>query len=158
VRVYFRETQELVFNAHDKAFQFYGGVCRRGIYYNMNTAVEAIFVCKAAPIQPPLSAHVLAPFDFRLGEGQVENQVGNLRDQLVRSKPRVESLAELNVWLQDQRIDYAKRTKHPEFRERKIWELFQDERTSLMEPRGPFDGFVEKAGRASTTCLSWPIR
>jgi transposase len=32
VRVYFRETQELVFDAHDKAFGFYGGVCRRGIY------------------------------------------------------------------------------------------------------------------------------
>ena len=29
VRAYFRETQELVFDAHDKAFQFYGGVCRR---------------------------------------------------------------------------------------------------------------------------------
>ncbi len=26
VRAYFRETQELVFDAHDKAFQFYGGV------------------------------------------------------------------------------------------------------------------------------------
>jgi len=40
VRVYFRETQELVFDAHDKAFRFYGGVCRRGIYDNMKTAVE----------------------------------------------------------------------------------------------------------------------
>jgi transposase InsO family protein len=47
VRVYFRETQELVFDAHDKAFRFYGGVCRRGIYDNMKTAVEAIFVDKA---------------------------------------------------------------------------------------------------------------
>ncbi len=47
VRAYFRETQELVFDAHDKAFQFYGGVCRRGIYDNMKTAVEAIFVGKA---------------------------------------------------------------------------------------------------------------
>jgi transposase len=44
VRTYFRETQELVFDAHDKAFVFYGGVCRRGIYDNMKTAVEAIFV------------------------------------------------------------------------------------------------------------------
>src|SRR6202522_3425958 len=52
VRAYFRETQELVFDAHDKAFQFYGGVCRRGIYDNtsralrvdMKTAVEAIFI------------------------------------------------------------------------------------------------------------------
>ncbi len=32
VRAYFRETQELVFDAHDKAFAFFGGVCRRGIY------------------------------------------------------------------------------------------------------------------------------
>ena len=47
VRTYFRETQELVFDAHDKAFQFYGGICRRGIYDNMKTAVEAIFVGKA---------------------------------------------------------------------------------------------------------------
>src|SRR5208282_1812306 len=36
-----------VFDAHDKAFRFYGGVCRRGIYDNMKTAVEAIFVGKA---------------------------------------------------------------------------------------------------------------
>ncbi len=50
VRAYFRETQELVFDAHDKAFQFYGGVCRRGIYDNMKTAVEAIFVGQGAPI------------------------------------------------------------------------------------------------------------
>ena len=40
VRVYFRETQESVFDAHDKAFRFYGGACRRGIYDNMKTAVE----------------------------------------------------------------------------------------------------------------------
>ena len=48
VRAYFRETQELVFDAHDKAFEFYGGICRRGIYDNMKTAVEAIFVGKGA--------------------------------------------------------------------------------------------------------------
>ena len=63
VRVYFRETQELVFDAHDKAFRFYGGVCRRGIYDNMKTAVEAIFVGKARHYNRPLSADVLAPSD-----------------------------------------------------------------------------------------------
>jgi hypothetical protein len=31
--------------------------------------------------------------------------------------------------------------------------VFQDERASLMYLRGPFDGFVEKAVRANTTCL-----
>ncbi len=161
VRAYFRETQELVFDAHDKAFQFYGGVCRRGIYDNMKTAVEAIFVGKARQYNRRFlqmcSHHLIEPVACTPAsgweKGQVENQVGNLRDQLFRPKPRVKSLAELNAWLEDQCIAYAKRTKHPEFKDRTIWDVFQDERASLMELRGPFDGFVEKAVRASTTCL-----
>jgi hypothetical protein len=34
-----------------------------------------------------------------------------------------------------------------------IWDVFQEERASLMELHVPFDGFVEKVVRASTTCL-----
>jgi hypothetical protein len=161
VRAYFRETQELVFDAHDKAFQFYGGVCRRGIYDNMKTAVEAIFVGKARQYNRRFlqmcSHHLIEPVACTPAsgweKGQVENQVGNLRDQMFRPKPRVKSLAELNAWLEDQCIAYAKRTKHPEFKDRTVWDVFQEERASLMELRGPFDGFVEKAVRASTTCL-----
>ena len=37
-------------------------------------------------------------------KGQVENQVGTLRDLLFRPKPRVSSLVELNGWLADQCI------------------------------------------------------
>jgi hypothetical protein len=161
VRVYFRETQEMVFDAHDKAFRFYGGVCRRGIYDNMKTAVEAIFVGKARQYNRRFlqmcSHHLIEPVACTPAsgweKGQVENQVGNLRDQMFRPKPRVKSLAELNAWLEDQCIAYAQRIKHPEFKERTIWDVFQEERASLMELRGPFDGFVEKAVRASTTCL-----
>ena len=161
VRVYFRETQELVFDAHDKAFRFYGGVCRRGIYDNMKTAVEAIFVGKARKYNRRFllmcSHHLIEPVACTPAsgweKGQVENQVGNLRDQMFRPKPRVKSLTELNAWLEDQCIAYAKRTIHPEFKDRTIWEVFQEERASLMELRGPFDGFVEKAVRATTTCL-----
>src|ERR1700683_1369488 len=161
VRVYFRETQELVFDAHAKAFQFYGGICRRGIYDNMKTAVEAIFVGKARRYNGRFlqmcSHHLIEPVACTPAsgweKGQVENQVGNLRDQMFRPKPRVKSLAELNAWLEDQCIAYAQRTQHPEFKDRTIWDVFQQERTSLMELRGPFDGFVEKAGWASTTCL-----
>jgi transposase len=161
VRTYFRETQELVFDAHDKAFVFYGGVCRRGIYDNMKTAVEAIFVGKARQYNRRFlqmcSHHLVEPVACSPAsgweKGQVENQVGNLRDQLFRPKPRVKSLVELNAWLEDQCVAYAKRTKHPEFKDRTIWEVFQEERPSLMELRAPFDGFVEKAVRATTTCL-----
>jgi hypothetical protein len=46
VRAYPRETQEMVFDAHDRAFRLFGGMCRRGIYDNMATAVEAVFVGK----------------------------------------------------------------------------------------------------------------
>jgi transposase-like protein len=44
VRAYPRETQEMVFDAHDRAFAFFKGTCARGIYDNMKTAVETIFV------------------------------------------------------------------------------------------------------------------
>src|SRR6202048_3798776 len=137
VRVSFRETQELVFDAHDKAFRFYGGVCRRGIYDNMKTAVEAIFVGKARR------------YNLRF----LQMCSPHLIDKMFRPKPRVKSLTELNPWLEDQCIAYAQRTKHPEFKDRTVWDVFQEERASLMELRGPFDGFVEKAVRASTTCL-----
>ena len=161
VRAYFRETQELVFDAHDKAFEFYGGVCRRGIYDNMKTAVEAIFVGKARTYNRRFlqmcSHHLIEPVACTPAsgweKGQVENQVGNLRDQLFRPKPRVKSLAELNAWLADQCIAYARRIKHPEFKDRTVWEVFQDERPNLVPLRGPFDGFVEKAVRTTTTCL-----
>jgi transposase len=46
VRAYPRETQEMLFDAHDKAFAFFGGACARGIYDNMKTAVDTIFVGK----------------------------------------------------------------------------------------------------------------
>ncbi len=46
VRAYPRETQERVFDAHDRAFAFFKGACRRGIYDNMKTAVETVFIGK----------------------------------------------------------------------------------------------------------------
>lgn len=46
VRVYPRETQEMVFDANARAFAFFGGVPTRGIYDNMKTAVDAVFVGK----------------------------------------------------------------------------------------------------------------
>jgi transposase len=38
VRAYPRESQEMVFDAHDRAFAFFKGACQRGIYDNMKTA------------------------------------------------------------------------------------------------------------------------
>ena len=56
-------------------------------------------------------------------------------------------------WSKKPRRGYAKRTRHPEFKNRMIWKMFQDERPSLMPLRAPFNGFVEKAVWTSVTCL-----
>ncbi len=45
-RACMRESQEMVFDAHDRAFAFFRGTCTRGIYDNMKTAVEAVFTGK----------------------------------------------------------------------------------------------------------------
>jgi transposase len=46
VHAYPRETQEMVFDAHDRAFALFKGTCQRGIYDNMKTAVTTILVGK----------------------------------------------------------------------------------------------------------------
>jgi transposase len=161
VRAYFRETQEMVFDAHDRAFAFYGGVCRRGIYDNMRTAVEAVFVGRARTYNRRFlqlcSHHLVEPVACTPAsgweKGQVENQVGTMRDLLFRPKPKVKTLEELNDWLAEQCVAYAKRTKHPEFKDRTIFEVFEEERARLMPFLGPFAGFIEKPMRATTTCL-----
>ena len=46
IRDYPREGQEMVFDAHDRAFAFFRGAAKHGIYDNMRTAVDGIFVGK----------------------------------------------------------------------------------------------------------------
>ena len=41
VRAYPRASQEMVFDAHDRAFAFFGGACQRGIYDNMKRATTS---------------------------------------------------------------------------------------------------------------------
>lgn len=46
VVAYPRETQEMVFDAHNRAFAFFGSVPERMVYDNLKTVVEAIFTGK----------------------------------------------------------------------------------------------------------------
>src|SRR5437879_12240042 len=46
VRAYPRETQEMVFDAHNRAFAFFKGTCTRAIYDNIKTAVDSVFIGK----------------------------------------------------------------------------------------------------------------
>src|ERR1700731_1770095 len=62
------------------------------------------------------------------------------------SPSNVESISrksydELNAWLTDKVIAYAKARPHPERPEHTIWEMFEEERPKLVAYRGRFDGF-----------------
>jgi transposase len=160
VRAYPRETQEMVFDAHDRAFAFFKGACRRGLYDNMKTAVETVFVGKdrlynrrflqmcSHYLVEPTACTPAAGWE----KGQVENQVGLVRERFFTPRLRFKSYEELNGWLLDQCIAYAKAHRHPE-REETIWSAFQAERPSLVPYAGRFDGFHAVPASVSKTCL-----
>lgn len=161
IRAYPRETQEMVFDAHDQAFRFFGGTCRRGIYDNMSTAVDAVFVGKARQFNRrflQLCSHYLVEPTActpRSGweKGQVENQVGTSRERLFTPRLRFPGYPELNGWLEARCLSLAQESGHPEAKDRTISEVFEDERSALIPYRGPFDGFHEKTLGVQKNCL-----
>jgi len=50
--IYPNETHEMVFDAHIRAFEFFGGTPIRGIYDNMTTAVKKVLVGKERECNP----------------------------------------------------------------------------------------------------------
>jgi transposase len=161
VRAYPRETQEMVFDAHERAFAFFKGACTRGIYDNMKTAVDAVFVGKdrqynrrflqmcAHHLVDPVACTPAAGWE----KGQVENQVGLVRERFFTPRLRVKSYDELNAWLLDKCIAYAKAHSHPERPGQTVWEVFEEERPRLVAYRGRFDGFQALTAAVSKTCL-----
>ncbi|MBN8440210.1 MAG: IS21 family transposase [Thauera sp.] len=161
VRAYPRETQEMVFDAHERAFAFFKGACARGIYDNMKTAVDAIFVGKDRQYNRRFlqmcSHHLVEPVACTPAsgweKGQVENQVGLVRERFFTPRLRFKSYDELNAWLMDKTVAYARAHAHPERPDKTIWEAFDEERPKLVPYRGQFDGFHSLPAAVSKTCL-----
>ena len=161
VQIFPREGQEMVFEAHERSFRFFGGVCRRGIYDNMKTAVSTVFVGKRRDynrrFQQMCSHHLVEPVACTPGagweKGQVERQVADVRGRLFVPIPRGQSYAEINAWLMDRCIEEARKRPHPEIAGKTVWEVFEEERAFLMAYRGPFDGFHANEVSVSKTCL-----
>ena len=161
VRAYPRESQEMVFDAHDRAFAFFKGACTRGIYDNMKTAVDAILVGKARDynrrFQQMCGHYLVEPVACTPAsgweKGQVENQVGLVRERFFTPRLRFKKLDELNAWLLDKCIAYAKAHRHPELSDQTIWDVFEAERPKLVPYAGRFDGFHAVPASVSKTCL-----
>jgi transposase len=161
VRAYPRESQEMVFDAHDRAFAFFKGTCRRGIYDNMKTAVETIFVGRERAYNRRFlqmcSHYLVDPVACTPAsgweKGQVENQVGVVRERFFTPRVRTSSYEEMNALLLDQAIAYAKAHPHPEFKDQTVWQAFEAERPFLVPYVGRFDGFHAMPASVSKTCL-----
>ena len=161
VRAYPRESQEMVFDAHDRAFAFFRGACTRGIYDNMKTAVDAIFVGKERKynrrflqmcghyLVDPVACTPASGWE----KGQVENQVGLVRERFFTPRLRFKTYNEMNAWLTDKCVSYAKVHPHPDRPAQTVWDVFEEERPVLVPYRGGFDGFHALPASVSKTCL-----
>ena len=86
-------------------------------------------------------------------KGQVENQVGLVRERFFTPRLRFKTYDEMNAWLLDKCVAYAKVHRHPELTEQTIWEVFEAERPKLVRYTGRFDGFHSVPAAVSKTCL-----
>jgi hypothetical protein len=127
----------------------------------MKTAVDTIFVGKDRAynrrFQQMCGHYLVEPVACTPAsgweKGQVENQVGVIRRRLFVPRPRFKSYAELNAWLEDRCVAWAKAHPHPELPGQTVWEVFEAERPSLVPYVGPFDGFHAVPASVSKTCL-----
>jgi transposase len=160
VVAYPREMQEMVLDAHSRAFSFFGGVPARLIYDNLKTVVDAVYAGKERQFNRrflTLANHYLfEPVACTPAsgweKGQVENQVGNVREWLFTPLARFASFAALNDWLATRCKELAQRS-HPVQSQRTIAACFAEEQPLLRPITAHFDGYVEQMLRVSSTCL-----
>ncbi len=158
---YMRETLEMILDAHVQAFSFYGGVCRKGIYDNLKTVVSKVLVGKNRifnrRFQTLASHYLFEPVACTPAagweKGQVERQVGVVRQRLFGKRRKFADLEELNQWLRDECRMLAATTRHPDDPERTVAEVAEQERESLVHTPVSFDAHRESTARVAPTSL-----
>ncbi|MEY3253065.1 MAG: hypothetical protein RL227_2038 [Pseudomonadota bacterium] len=154
---------EMLFDAHTRSFAALGGVARRGIYDNMKTAVDKVKKGKGRVVNARFAvmcAHYLYDPDFcnvasGWEKGVVEKNVQDSRRRIWidAAKQRFGSFVELNAWLGERCRALWEEIRHPEHDQFSVAEMLEHERPHLMPMPAPFDGYVEKLARVSSTCL-----
>ncbi len=163
IYIYPTEAQEMVFDAHVRAFTFFGGSPTKGIYDNMKTAVSKVLKGSNNrewnPKFEKLCAHYLiepiACSPARGNEkGRVERQVQIDREQFFTPMPKALTLQELNDILTSRLVTYNSSHKHPEYKDKTIDEAYQLERNFLVSVPVLFNGCKEIDIKVSITCLA----
>lgn len=157
---YMRETLEMVLDAHVQAFQFFGGSCRKGIYDNLKTVVSKVLMGKQRTFtrrfQALASHYLFEPIACTPAagweKGQVERQVGVVRQRMFGKRRKFADLDELNQWLRDECRAMAGK-KHPEFKDQTVAEVAAKERDTLVRVSVCFDAYQESTAGVSSTSL-----
>ncbi len=154
---------EMLFDAHTRSFAALGGVARRGIYDNMKTAVDKVGKGKGRRVNArfkAMCAHYLFDADFcnvasGWEKGVVEKNVQDSRRRiwLQAQKMQWTSFERLNAWLGERCRELWAELRHPQYKELSVLEMLEQERTQMMPMPAPFDGYVEKPARVSSTGL-----
>lgn len=162
VWIYENERQEMVLDAHVRAFEFFGGVPRRGIYDNMKTAVQKILIGTDRKWNPrfermcahyrvePTACTPAAGWE----KGRVERRIQLDQKRHLTPMLRGEDISDINAQLQSHIITYSKNTPHATLKEKTIEEVFQLEKPVLTPLPIKFDTGICKEVRISKTCLA----
>ena len=149
-----------------EAFQFdwsEEGMVIGGIYDNMKTAVDKVKKGKGRIVNErfaTMCAHYLYDPDFcnvasGWEKGVVEKNVQDSRRRIWIDAAKIKfgSFTELNAWLAQRCRALWDEVSHPEHTQFSVAEMLEHERAHLMPMPVPFDGYVEKPARVTSTCL-----
>jgi hypothetical protein len=161
LRAYPLQTHEMLFDAHNHAFRVLGGTPERGIYDNMKTAVDKVGRGKQRTVNARFQvmvSHFMFEAEFcnpaaGWEKGQIEKNVRDSRYRLWHQAPAFSDLDELNVWLEQRCKALWQEIGRPDYKNRMIADVWQDEVVCLMSVPTPFDGFIEQSKRVSSICL-----
>ena len=125
---------------HTRAFDFFGGSCRRGIYDNLKTAVKHLLKGKHRNLQErflEFSSHYLFEPEFcnpasGNEKGRVENKIGYIKRNFFAPIPRFESIEELNERLLCWCMSQARTKAHPELQDKTIYQVYEQEKDNLV--------------------------
>ena len=148
-------------DAHQRAFEFFGGTCGTGIYNHMKPSVRRLVALSTGRFKPEIhnlcNHYGFKPAACMPGEdweaGTTEQQLRQSRKFLFLPRPEADCYPELNTRLAERCIREARRKPHPNFSARTIWQVFEDEVPSLVALEEQFQGFREIEAKASNTCL-----
>ena len=149
VVAYPRETQEMVFDAHNRAFAFFGGVPQRMVYDNLKAVVETIFTGKERlfnrrfpGVGEPLCLRGRSPAPRPPAGRKVRSKTRSATSGSGCSPrwPGLPDFEALNEWLATRCRELAQR-KHPQTSDRSIAACFVEEQRALAaDHRGPSTG------------------